>query len=202
MPVDTEINGNSRRPVMRVVMLLAIMRLFSVLAVLMLVTSCNRAPDLAVSPAAAAYTDGFEVVVFELRDEDPTNVRSLRLKDAELAIAAGSEVLIPGDAGTIQPRASAHLALAFAGLMFPEPSKNRNRDQPPGGDDVGFGFRKDTEEELGSFSACFYAISQRNRRFTHTVYPSQSARWPCHPTATCHREERRLESDYYCPTVG
>jgi hypothetical protein len=62
-----------------------------------------RQADVATtSPASTAYTDGFEVVVFELRDGIPTNVRSLPLKDAEQAIASGSQSLIPGDPAAVQ----------------------------------------------------------------------------------------------------
>lgn len=87
-------------------MLLAASRLLLVLAVLTLVTSCNRANAPTTSPASAAYTDGFEVVVFELRDGVPTNVRSVPLKDAKQAIASGSHALIPGDPAVIQRQIS------------------------------------------------------------------------------------------------
>ena len=56
--------------------MLAAFRLFPWLTMLTLITSCNRAAAPSTSPAAVAYTDGFEVVVFEMRDRAPINARS------------------------------------------------------------------------------------------------------------------------------
>ncbi|MFO0919890.1 MAG: hypothetical protein U0872_16455, partial [Planctomycetaceae bacterium] len=82
--------------------MLAVFRLFPWLTMLSLITSCNRAAAPSTSPAAAAYTDGFEVVVFEMRDGAPINARSLHLKEAEDAIDSGSQALIPGDPASLQ----------------------------------------------------------------------------------------------------
>jgi hypothetical protein len=75
----------------------------------MLVASCNRPPPTL--PASVAYNDGFEVVVFDFANGTVSNVRSLPLKDAERAIASGSQALIPGDAAAIQQQ----LALGTSG---------------------------------------------------------------------------------------
>jgi hypothetical protein len=78
------------------------LRLFPVLAILALIPSCDRAAAPATSPASAAYGDGFEVVVFDVGDEAPANVRSVPLKEAERAIAAG----ISGDPAAVQRQLS------------------------------------------------------------------------------------------------
>jgi hypothetical protein len=87
-------------------MLPAAIRANLVLAMLTLFASCKRVTAPTTSPASAAYTDGFEAVVFEVRDGVPTKVRSLPLKDAEQAIASGSQALIPGDPAVVQRQIS------------------------------------------------------------------------------------------------
>src|SRR3954451_16440621 len=89
-----------------IVMRSGTIRLFSVLAALTLIPSCNRAAAPATSPASAAYGDGFEVVVFDVRDGAPTNARSVPLKEAERAIAAGARAAIPGDPAVVQRQLS------------------------------------------------------------------------------------------------
>lgn len=49
-----------------------------------------------------AYADGFEVVVFDTTNSVATNVRSLRLRDAEDAIAAGAQAFVVGDPSLIE----------------------------------------------------------------------------------------------------
>jgi hypothetical protein len=85
---------------------LAAIRFILVLTMLAVGTSCNRASAPTTSPVAAAYGDGFEVVVFELRDGTPANVRSVPLKEAEQAIAAGAQASIPGDPAAVQQQLS------------------------------------------------------------------------------------------------
>lgn len=87
-------------------MLLAATRLILVLTLLAVSTSCNRTGTPTTSPASTAYSDGFEVVIFEMRDGAPANVRSVPLKEAEQAIAAGAQVSIPGDSAAIQKQLS------------------------------------------------------------------------------------------------
>jgi hypothetical protein len=53
-------------------------------------------------PVATAYSDGFEVVVFDTQNGSPTNVRSLKLKATEAAIAAGSQAMLPKDVVPIE----------------------------------------------------------------------------------------------------
>jgi hypothetical protein len=77
-----------------------------VLTLLAASTSCNRTSSPATSPVSAAYGDGFEVVVFEMRDGAPANVRSVPLKEAEQAIAAGAAASIPGDPAAVQKQLS------------------------------------------------------------------------------------------------
>ncbi|MGL6076212.1 MAG: hypothetical protein ACRC8S_18815 [Fimbriiglobus sp.] len=83
-------------------MLLHIIRVVFAVTVLPLLMSCNRVNETATSPLSAAYTDGFEVVVFDLSDDGPANVRSVTLAEAERAITSGSRALIPGDPTAIQ----------------------------------------------------------------------------------------------------
>ena len=87
-------------------MLLSTTRPILVLTMLTACTSCNRASAPTTSPVSAAYSDGFEVVVFELRDGEPANARSLPLQEAEEEIAAGSQASIPGDPAAIQQQLS------------------------------------------------------------------------------------------------
>jgi hypothetical protein len=58
---------------------------------------CNRRAPTTTAPSSAAYTDGFEVVVFDLKNGASANTRSVTLKDAEAAIAAGTRALVPGE---------------------------------------------------------------------------------------------------------
>jgi hypothetical protein len=71
------------------------------------IPSCNRSGAPTTAPASAAYADGFEVVVFDLRGGAPVHVRSVPLKEAEQAIAAGARALIPGDPAAVQQQLSA-----------------------------------------------------------------------------------------------
>jgi hypothetical protein len=87
-------------------MLLVATRLILVLTLLTASTSCNRTSALATSPVSTAYSDGFEVVVFEMRDGAPANVRSVPLKEAEQAIATGAQASIPGDSAAVQKQLS------------------------------------------------------------------------------------------------
>jgi hypothetical protein len=57
--------------------------------------------------ASAAYSDGFEAIVFDMQNGTPTNVRSLELKAAEAAIVAGSQATLPSDAASIEHQLSA-----------------------------------------------------------------------------------------------
>jgi hypothetical protein len=88
-------------------MRLGTIRLFSVLAALTLLPSCDRAAAPTTSPTSAAYGDGFEVVAFDVRDGAPTSARSVPLKEAERAIAAGARAAIPGDPVAVQRQLSA-----------------------------------------------------------------------------------------------
>jgi hypothetical protein len=84
------------------VMLLHTIRVVFAVTVPTLFLSCNGANEPTTTPVSAAYTDGFEVVVFDLRDDGPANVRSVTLVEAERAITSGSQALIPGDPTAIQ----------------------------------------------------------------------------------------------------
>lgn len=57
---------------------------------------------MAVAPVSAAYSDGFEVVVYQTRDGAPVNVRSLPLRDATQAVADGAQALLPSDLTGVQ----------------------------------------------------------------------------------------------------
>jgi hypothetical protein len=71
--------------------------LLSVLLVVM-ATSCGRDSTTAVKPTTAAYSDGFEVVVYDVDNAGAvSNVRSLPLREAEQAIAAGAKAMLPAD---------------------------------------------------------------------------------------------------------
>src|SRR4051812_20916549 len=87
-------------------MLGAASRFMVVLTMLTLTASCDRGSAPTNSPASAAYGDGFEVVVFEVRGGAPTNVRSVPLAEAEQAIAAGAQASIPGDPAAVQQQLS------------------------------------------------------------------------------------------------
>ena len=69
---------------------------------LILSLSCSRRVSPKTVPASVAYTDGFEVIVFELRNGEPTHVRSIPLRAAEQAIAGGSQAFIPGDPAVVE----------------------------------------------------------------------------------------------------
>ena len=74
-------------------------------ASLVLASGCGRSTVTPkVVPAATAYTDGFEVVVFDAAsDGSPTNVQSLHLSEAEAAIAGGSAALVRnGEAASLE----------------------------------------------------------------------------------------------------
>lgn len=58
-------------------------------------------------PASAAYSDGFEVVVYDTTNGTPTHIRSLELKEAEAAIAAGSRAVLPHDLVPIEMQLTA-----------------------------------------------------------------------------------------------
>lgn len=87
-------------------MRLTTMWLFPFLVMLTLIPSCDREAVPTIAPASAAYGDGFEVVVFDVRDGAPTNVRTVPLKEAERAVAAGARASIPGDPVAIQQQLS------------------------------------------------------------------------------------------------
>ena len=73
----------------------------TILALLILTCVSCRQATVSSTPASNAYSDGFEAVVFDLFEGNPTNARSIPLKDAEAAIAAGAYARIPGNATKI-----------------------------------------------------------------------------------------------------
>ena len=104
------------------VMLLAATRWIVVLLVAASAASCgSRSAAPAVVPASTAYSDGFEVVVFDMRDGVPSNVRSLHLKEAEQAIAAGAQASIPGDPAAVQEKLSAGKSGDYHVLLTAKP---------------------------------------------------------------------------------
>jgi hypothetical protein len=68
--------------------------------------SCDRGTSATTVPASAAYTDGFQVVVFEFQNDVPAKARSLPLKEAEKAIQEGSQAFIPDDGTAVQEQLS------------------------------------------------------------------------------------------------
>ena len=76
------------------------------LILLLISVSCNRGGSMKTVPVSKAYGDGFEVVVYDLRDGNATNVRSLPLKDAEQAVAGGARAVISVDVAEIQRQLS------------------------------------------------------------------------------------------------
>lgn len=87
---------------------------YRLLLALPLATCASCGPTPSSAPIATAYTDGFEAVVFDLRNQEPTNVRSVLLKDAEAALSSGSQAFIPGDSKVVE----AQLATGKTGDSF------------------------------------------------------------------------------------